>query len=174
MQPATYEIILATSDRLYLREFNGADIDSFYQLMSCPQVMKYSITGPMSRVLCQETLQKIIAGYKAKGFDKWAVCERESDKFVGCCGVMEILVDNKGEHEIGYRLLRQEWGKGYGTEAASLVKNFATHLIQTDSFISIIEPDNKASIRVAEKNMMTFEKNTVLWDIPVRIYRVRV
>jgi RimJ/RimL family protein N-acetyltransferase len=82
-------------------------------------------------------------------------------------------VDEVEELEVGYSIIPKYWGIGFAPEAAKkcIDHAFANHL--SDSIISIIQVDNKESIRVAEKNGLTVDKETVYHDNRVKIFRIR-
>jgi RimJ/RimL family protein N-acetyltransferase len=56
-----------------------------------------------------------------------------------------------GDTEIGWRLRRAAWGKGYATEGAVAVRDQAFETLGITSLVSLIQPGNAASARVAEK-----------------------
>ncbi|MDQ2691068.1 MAG: GNAT family N-acetyltransferase, partial [Chloroflexota bacterium] len=93
----------------------------------------------------------------------------------GYCGLFYFPdVGGKPEVEIGYRLRRSAWGKGFATEAACAVRDFAFNSLGMQRLIALIDPDNIASIRVAEKLGMQYEKDIMLpgYTHPDRIYAV--
>lgn len=81
-------------------------------------------------------------------------------------------VAGQPEVEIGYRLARPFWGKGYATEAAMAVRDYGFDSLGFDRLISLIDPDNTASVRVAEKTGLQYEKDAVLpgYDHADRVY----
>jgi RimJ/RimL family protein N-acetyltransferase len=81
-------------------------------------------------------------------------------------------VDGVEEPEIGYRLMPEFWGKGLATEAVRAWVGHCFTELDLPRVIAIIEPENGASIRVAEKAGMAFEKETWKWDRTVRIYAI--
>jgi len=81
-------------------------------------------------------------------------------------------VDGKKELEIGYSILPMYWGLGYAPEAAKKCKEIAKQNKWASHLISIIQIDNIASKRVAEKNGMHIEKTTVYHNNTVHIYRI--
>jgi RimJ/RimL family protein N-acetyltransferase len=74
--------------------------------------------------------------------------------------------------EIGYRLARSAWGKGFATEAARAVRDVAVHTLGIKRLIAIIDPANTASIRVAQKIGMHHESEVRLegYDHPDHVY----
>jgi ribosomal-protein-alanine N-acetyltransferase len=90
----------------------------------------------------------------------WAVVEKVSGHVVGDCGLVEKEVDGYHEIELVYLLASHFWGRGYATEAATALRDYALHRLGLRRIVALIEPDNHASVRVAEKIGMTFEKET--------------
>jgi RimJ/RimL family protein N-acetyltransferase len=76
--------------------------------------------------------------------------------------------------EIGYRLRRSSWGNGYATEAARAVRDYAFTVRGRKRLIALIDPSNAASLRVAEKIGMHYEKDVLLkgYDHPDHVYVV--
>lgn len=101
-----------------------------------------------------------------------ALIEMSSGKLIGHCGLLVQRVDNVIELEIGYSLLLPFWNKGFATEAVIKCRNVAFVRNYSPSLISIISRTNTPSARVAEKNGMTIEKETVYCDNPVNIWRI--
>ena len=98
--------------------------------------------------------------YKLKkyGFGLWAVIEKESDEFIGDCGITMQQVEDDLFHEIGYHLRKEFRGKGYATEAARACSEFAKSR-GVKQIISYMKSDNLPSRHVAERNGMTFVKS---------------
>ena len=92
-------------------------------------------------------------------------------EFVGLCGLLTQEVDGKMELEIGYHLLPGQWHKGFATEAAVFCKAFAREKALAPSVISLIDPDNLPSQRVAERNGLQLERTTLFRGKPARVYR---
>jgi RimJ/RimL family protein N-acetyltransferase len=99
---------------------------------------------------------------------------RKTDRaFLGYIGLIPQKVDGVDEIEIGYSLAQRHWGQGFATEGAIACRDFAFGDLNRDRLISIIDPRNEPSIRVAQRVGMSFEKRTVKWDLDVAIYSVR-
>ena len=101
-----------------------------------------------------------------------ALIEKASGDLVGHAGLLVQTVDNKTELEIGYSLLPQFWGKGYAIEAAQKCKQVAFQNNYAPSLISIISLSNTPSQKVATRNGMHIEKQTVYKSNPVYIFRI--
>ncbi len=90
----------------------------------------------------------------------WPVVEKASGRVIGHCGLLEKNVDNQSEIELIYVLASDSWGKGYATEAASVLRDYAFDQLGLQRIIALIDPGNPASARVAEKIGMEYERET--------------
>lgn len=159
------------TDRLIMHEIDDSDLGWLSQLMADPEVMRYSIKGPLSE---QETRDLIyrdaIESYKKHGFGHYACRLKETGEPIGYCGLTMKEVDGEAIPELGYRLFVEFWGKGYATEAVLAIKEYAFQTLRMPKIISIIEPLNSASIRVAQKNGILYEYSTLFKGINVGIF----
>ena len=108
---------------------------------------------------------------KNNDFGQLAIIEKKSGQFIGLGGIIPREIEGKQEYEVSYFLLREAWGKGLGTEAAILFRDFMLNEANCESVISIIHIENQASINVAEKNGMQISLETTFMDMPVFVYR---
>ena len=159
--------------RLTLRRFTPDDLEAMAPILADARVMEFSLMGPLSRERTRAWLcERVLASYERHGWGPWAVVQRENDALIGFCGLLHQEIAGKPEVEVAYRLHPDAWGRGLATEAAVAVRDHAFGPLRIDRLISIIEPANVRSIRVAEKNGMSLEKETVFHERPVRIYSV--
>ena len=111
----------------------------------------------------------IFAGHWVlKGFGHWALQERSSGALVGRAGLYHPP-DWPGL-EVGWAIARPRWGEGFATEAGRASAAWAYDVLGVSHLISLIEPGNARSIRVAEKLGMTEEGATELRGHSLRIY----
>ncbi len=101
-----------------------------------------------------------------------ALIHKQSGKLVGHAGLLVQEVDGQPELEVAYSILPQYWHQGYATEAARACRDFAFNHRLADSLISIITLTNIASQRVALRNLMKPEKETLYRGNRVLIFRV--
>lgn len=147
--------IYLETDRLYLRHFTPDDVDNLVGLDDDPEVMRYLTGGkptPRSRVE-QELLPRILAYYdRLPGFGYWAAVEKATGAFVGWFHFRPREgATGTGEVELGYRLRRSAWGKGYATEGSrALIRRGFTELGVQRVFAQTMAV-NRASRRVMEK-----------------------
>src|SRR3954470_8765901 len=101
---------------------------------------------------------------------QFAVILRADKQLIGYCGFFAQTVDGIEELEIGYRIDPAFWNRGLATEAAQAVRDYAFNDLCLSRVISLIHPENIASWRVAEKNGMTVEKETVFREFPTLVF----
>lgn len=161
--------MILTTERLRLRPIERDDLDSFARLYADPEVMRFSL-GVLDLGQAQEKLDRILALMADRGWDSFVIELRDDGRFVGIVGLAPQQVDGVAEVELGYRLMSEFWGLGLGTEAARATRDYAFGTLALPRIISIIEPENIGSIRVAEKAGLRFERETYKWERTVRIY----
>jgi RimJ/RimL family protein N-acetyltransferase len=81
-------------------------------------------------------------------------------------------VNGKQEIELGYRFVKEVWGQGYATESALACKDYGFNELKFTRLISLIDPENMASIKVAEKVGLTLEEKTTFHDHDVLVYSI--
>ena len=159
--------------RLTLRVFDEHDLDALESVHGDPRVMHFSVSGPKTRDQIRRFIYNMQARHQRDGHGQWAVVWKATGQCIGECGILLQPVESDHEHEIGYRLNANFWGRGIGTEAATACRNYGFATLGLDRLVSIIDPRNLASIRVAEKVGMVREKSAVFHGIPVSIYAIR-
>ena len=113
---------------------------------------------------------RLIASYKNFGFGIYLVVLKDTGSAVGICGLVKR--DGLDDVDIGYAFFPQYWAKGYASEAAQAVKEYARNTIGLDRLVAITDPANQGSIRVLEKIGLKFEKRVKLSedDIELNLY----
>jgi RimJ/RimL family protein N-acetyltransferase len=167
--------MVVETERLILREFQLSDLDAFLAVMPDPEVMRFSISGPWDRDRTERFLGGCLLDYSEErwGFGRWATVHKKDDRLIGFSGLARYDdVDGSSEVEIGYRLLPEYWGRGLGTESAAASRDHGFGSLGLPRLISMIQPGNHPSVRVAEKIGMVCEKEIVKWDQPILVYAV--
>lgn len=160
------------TERLLLRSFAEADLDRMAELMANKDFMRFSL-GVFTREQTAAFLEKIRARDRNCLPSQFAVLFREDNRITGYCGFFAQMVDGVEELEIGYRIDPAYWNRGIATEAARAVRDHALNELRLPRIISLIHPDNVASRRVAEKNGMTLEKETVFRGFPTLVFSLQ-
>ena len=84
----------------------------------------------------------------------WAVELKDTSQFVGAAGL--VFHDDSEEVEVGYRFMKEHWGKGYATEAASALVKYGFEKLGLKKIVSFAHVDNRGSTRVMEKIGMQY------------------
>lgn len=161
------------TSRLLFRMIEESDFDQWLPFFEEPESFRYwdaILDSP--KVECQRWYAKQSGRYDQDKGGMNALIEKSSDKLIGHCGLLVQRVDDIIELEIGYSLLPSFWNMGFATEAAIRCRDVAFVRKYSPSLISIISLKNTPSARVAEKNGMTIDKQTVYYDNPVNIFRI--
>lgn len=150
--------VFLETERLILRRFTEADVDNLFDLDSDPEVMRYLTGGATTpRDVIEHDILPHFLDYYAPytGFGFWAVVEKATGEFLGWFHFRPSEGSDPDEAELGYRLRRVAWGKGYATEGsrALIRKGFTEQGIRR--VIASTYQDNLASRRVMEKLGMT-------------------
>ncbi len=148
--------------RLVLRRFTEADEDNLFELNGDPEVMRFLGGGPTPRAAVRTRIIPTFLGYyeRSDGFGFWAAVESTTGQFVGWFHFRPPLPgsdslagrDGDGVAELGYRLRRSAWGKGYATEGsrALIAKGFTEFGVQR--VVAETQAGNWGSRRVLEKS----------------------
>jgi len=158
------------TNRLILREVVLGDAEAIFKLFNDSEVMKYFTNTPNSIKEAQERIQRDIKHYIEHGFGFWATVLKDTGRIIGQCGLLAQIVDEVNEIEIGYALAEQSRKHGYATEATKAIKNYSFNELNLTRLISIINPNNSASKRVALRTGLAFEKTTTWMNNQVEVY----
>ncbi len=150
------------TERLFLRRFTMHDVENLVELDSDPEVMRYLTGGPPTprEKLERDHLPAYLAYYeRGDGYGFWAAIEKSSGDFLGWFHFRPAPGAPDDEPELGYRLRRSAWGKGYATEGSrALISKGFTDLGVRRVVASTYE-DNVGSRRVMEKCGMRFVRS---------------
>jgi RimJ/RimL family protein N-acetyltransferase len=146
--------VFLETERLLLRQFTESDVGNLHDLHGDPEVMRFINGGKTTPrdVIENETLPRFLRAYERfEGFGVWAAIERSTGEFVGWFEFYPRKDAGPEEVELGYRLRRFAWGKGYATEGSrALVRKGFTEL-GVQRVVAETMTINAASRRVMEK-----------------------
>ena len=153
-----YSTILET-ERLILRRLVINDLDELFVLYSDPEIRRYFPDGVKSYEDTKEELEWFLDGHpEHPELGLWATIHKETGKFIGRCGLLPWEIDGKLEVEIAYLLDKSFWHQGLATEAALGILRFGFWTLNLSRLICLIDPDNLASQKVAQRIGMTLER----------------
>jgi RimJ/RimL family protein N-acetyltransferase len=148
------------TERLALRRWRVEDRGPFAAINADPEVMRFIGTGAiLDPALSDELITRFEREWEARGFGLWALSARDDpdERLLGFCGltVPMFLPAVLPAVEVGWRLARDAWGRGYATEAAQAAVAFGFEEHGMEEILSIVDPDNERSLRVCAKLGMT-------------------
>lgn len=164
-------LVVLETERLFLRRFTYNDIDNLATIFADPETMRF-LDGPRTRDELWGEIGYYLDAYERNGLNFWAAIHKADNRLIGRCGLLLQTVDGRAEVEIAYTIARPYWNQGLGTEAARGIREYAFDNLPSERLISLIDPENIASQRVAEKNGMHYEKDTEFEGILLRMYMV--
>lgn len=150
------------TERLRLRGWGEDDLDPLAEIYADREVTRWvGIADGLDRGGVWRRIGLFLGHWMLRGYGVWAVEERASGRLVGHAGLWRP--DGWPGLEVGWLLGRPWQGRGYATEAGRAALAFAFSRLGADRVISVIEPGNESSARVAERLGERYER-TIPWD----------
>jgi RimJ/RimL family protein N-acetyltransferase len=146
--------VFLETERLLLRRFAESDVGNLHDLDGDPEVMRFVNGGRAvpREVIREETLPRFLRAYERfEGFGVWATIERSSGQFVGWFEFYPWKDGGPEEVELGFRLRRSAWGKGYATEGSRALIHKGFTELGVQRVVAETMAVNAASRRVMEK-----------------------
>jgi ribosomal-protein-alanine N-acetyltransferase len=145
-----------STERLILRPWRDSDLAPFAALNADPEVMEH-FPAPLSREESDAVAARIRAALAEHGFGWWAV---EAPGVAPFIGVIALAVPNFEAHftpcvEVGWRLAKAFWGRGYATEGARECLRFGFETLGLDEVVSLTTTTNARSQAVMQRLGMT-------------------
>lgn len=163
------------TERLNFRLLMASDYDEWLPFFHNAQAIEFVGLDK------DKTPEELCAYWLAKGQKRYdedtggmnVLIDKITGHMIGQSGLLIQQVEGEELTEIGYSLLPNHWGKGYATEAARKLKEWAFKNTSRNQLISIIHTANAASARVAQKNGMKLWKHVPNYqDLSVDVYRI--
>lgn len=151
--------IIAETERLTIRPLTEPDIPVLASIWADDQVTRFMGGPRVFGEVCASFRRDLSA--PPLQFDLWPVVERSSRVVVGHCGLLPKKVDGHEEVELVYVFAAAFWRRGYATEAAAAIRDYAFRRLGVARLVSLIDPAHAASARVALKLGMKPERDTV-------------
>ncbi|MFF2191320.1 GNAT family N-acetyltransferase [Streptomyces sp. NPDC058157] len=150
------------TDRLALRPFGVADADDLVALDGDPEVMRFINGGrPTSRRTVEtRVLPRLLDVYPCWGTQAyWAADEEATGTFLGWFEFRPLERDSSAVVELGYRLNRAAWGRGFATEGARALIDKGFTELGVERVTANTMAVNAASRRVMEKSGLSFVRH---------------
>lgn len=148
----TYQIANLESPRLILRRWIESDRQPFFNMNSDASVMQF-LPKLLSREESDAMISRAEAHFDKNGFGWWALELKETGEFIGFTGLTIPSFETRFTPcvEVGWRLAKPFWHKGYATEAARTALEFGFSKLNLQEIVSFTVPANKPSIDVMER-----------------------
>lgn len=159
--------------RVRLREYRQADLDELAAMFADEETMRF-YPRPKTRNEALAWIEWNQGLYAERGFGLWVMESIETSEFLGDCGLTPQTVEGVTDIEVGWHTKRASWNQGLTSEAALACRDLAFTRFGLRRLISIIDPENIASRRVAEKIGMREERIALHEDYPCVIYAIEV
>ena len=157
--------------RLLLRTFTIDDAQLLYKLNLDPEVIKYTYDRMKDIDHAREVLEQIILPqYALYNHGRWAVHTKPGLEFIGWCGLKAR--PERNEIDLGYRFIKNAWGKGYATEAAYACIKYGFEKLNLQRIIGRAVPGNMASLNVLEKCGMVYIGEEEVDGHPAKTYEI--
>lgn len=136
--------------RLVLRAFRLTDLDAYAAMCADERVMRYiGNGGVVGRDMAWRHLAVFLGAWALVGHGMWAIERRSDGALIGRAGFLDP--DGWPGCELAWLLARDAWGHGYALEAAQAALAFGRREQGLRDLISLIRPDNRRSIALAER-----------------------
>lgn len=139
------------TERLFLRQVEVNDLEQLYEMLSDPEVARFDYFYP---VTSREKAMKFIERYNEELEESeeitWGIILKETNELIGTCCLGDFD-DGARRSEIGYAITKQQWNKGYATEALKAVIEFGFNRMNLNRIEATITPGNDASVKVLDK-----------------------
>jgi len=163
--------IIFETPRLILRRFTEDDAPLLLQLNSDPNVVKYVHERPLqTEDEAREIIVSIILPQYELNLGRWAIHTKADAEFIGWCGLKYL--PKKDEIDLGYRLHKKCWGKGYAIEAAIHTLEYGFNTLKIPLIVGKAHVDNAASLKILEKIGMKFIREEVEDECPIKVYTI--
>jgi ribosomal-protein-alanine N-acetyltransferase len=138
------------SENFRFRELTGDDAQFGFDLNSDPEVIQYTDDPPFTSVEeAQVFMDAYTETYRRYRCGRWGMELKSTGELVGWCGLK--FHPNEQVHDVGYRLFKKHWGKGYASEACMRTIEYGFKDMNLARIVAHARKENVASLRVLEK-----------------------
>lgn len=150
------------TERLILRPWRDADVEPFAALNADPVVMEH-FPAPQTRAETEAVMMRIREEMAEHGFSWFAVEVPGVARFIGFIGLWAPTFEAPFTSiqdpivEVGWRLAKEHWGKGYATEGARACLRFGFENLGLKEIVSFTTTTNTPSQKVMQRLGMTHD-----------------
>jgi RimJ/RimL family protein N-acetyltransferase len=163
------------TERLILREFRPEDLDAHAATLGDEEVMRHIGGKPVNREDSWRRLMSGVGMWSLVGMGPWAVEQKSDGRMIGHCGFFQFNRDMEplilGEPEMGWIFDRSVHGQGIAFEACSAALGWAEGEIRAESYPAIIDLENAASMKLAERLGFVRQHDAVYRGEAIALFR---
>lgn len=163
--------VLETS-RLRLEPICPAHYDGLRVLNADPLVQRFISGKPETPEETTAMIARVQGRWRAFGYSWWSFIEQETGALVGAGCIQHLGHDPANQHEIGWRLRPDRWGRGYAIEAARRMAAFAFDDLDAPLLAAVCNPGNMDSARVMQRLGMRYRGEEVWHAQAVSVYEI--
>jgi RimJ/RimL family protein N-acetyltransferase len=161
---------ILTTRRLRLEPICLEHYEGLRVLNADPAVQRYIAGRPETPEETAAMIERVQGRWKQFGYSWWSFIELETGELVGAGCIQHMGHDPANEHEIGWRLRPDRWGRGYATEAARRMAAFAFEDLKAPLLAAICHPENADSAKVMARLGMRYRGEEVWHQQTVSVY----
>ena len=161
--------------RLILEPFNDSHYEGLRVMDNDAEVMRYINKGIVKTP--EETwegIRRVQARWDKYHFSWWAIREKSSGAIVGAACLQHLANVEGAPLEIGWRLVPEHNGKGYATEAAKAIVDYAVERVGASYLVAVADPENIASQRVMKRLGMSYKALERHYDTECVVYELNM
>lgn len=159
------------TDRLLLRHLLPGDLDNLYALYSDPEIRRYFPDGTRTYEETREELEWFLNGHpRYPELGLWATIHKDTNQFIGRCGLLPWIIDGVLEVEIAYLLTKPYWNQGLGAEVAQALVRYGFEELHLTRLIALTDAEHEASIRTAKRAGLVFDREIEMDGVLSSVY----
>ena len=158
------------TERLFLCKLNDSHANGFFELNNDEAVIRFTGDEPFESIRAAEMFLKNYNQYSLYGYGRWAVHLKSNHEFIGWCGLK--YNEDIDSTDIGFRLFKVYWNKGFATEAAMACISYGFDQLKLKRIIGRVVKANIASIKVLEKCGLHFIEDYNFHGMPGSVYEI--
>lgn len=156
-----------------VRSWRESDVDCYMTLAKDVGYNCFASPGFFLVNTAEEAKAKIhqrMTLFDERKLGKFPLFLKETEEFVGTCGIEPYQLDGRSEVELGYRLCLNHWGKGYAAEAARAVLRYGFEDLKLEKILGFALPQNRASLKILEELGFQYRRDFVHVGLSHRLY----
>ncbi|URO01379.1 GNAT family N-acetyltransferase [Leclercia adecarboxylata] len=161
--------------RLKLEPYDDSHYEGLRVMDSDAGVMRYITRGIVKTP--EETwegIRRVQARWKKYNYSWWAIKEKSSGVIVGAACLQHLANVDGAPLEIGWRLVPEHNGKGFATEAAHAIVDYAAEQVGATYLVAVADPENIPSQRVMQRLGMSYKAIEQHYDVPCVVYELKI